>query len=173
MIPKCPMCGGKNFDHVRNVVRLGPIRYSFLGDVAGPLSPKTLTSSLPLRARACLDCGYVAMMVGELSKLHKLAARDEKTHQKHREEKGFQITGEEIGQSVEAIQQMEADQPQIGDSEMLEDFDMTAEEESQRTIEAMETLADVPLPETSEQDGPLKDLTEAVKADEEEDGPEQ
>ena len=173
MIPKCPMCGGKNFDRVRNVLRGGLVRYSFLGEIAGRLSPTTLLSSLPLRARACLDCGYVAMMVGELSKLHKLAARDDKAHQKHREEKGFQISDEDIGQSVEAIEQMEADQPQIGDSQILEDLGMTAEEESRRTIEAMETLADVALPETAEEDGPLKDLTEAVKADQEEDGPEQ
>lgn len=173
MIPKCPMCGGKNFDRVRNVLRSGPVRYSFLGDIAGRLAPTTLISSLPLKARACLDCGYVAMMVGDLTKLHKLAARDEKTHEKHRQEKGFQISEEGIGENVEAIQQMEADQPRMGDSEILEDLDMTAEEESQRTVEAMETLADVPLPETTEEDGPLKDLAEAVKADHEEDGPEQ
>ena len=172
MIPKCPMCGGKNFDRARNVVRGGPVRYSFLGDIAGRLAPTTLISSLPLRARACMDCGYVAMMVGELDKLHKLAARDDKVHEKHRQEKGFQITEDGIDEKIEAIQQMEADGPHISDSQVLEDLDVTEEEESRRAVEAMETLADVPPPETAEEDGPLKDLTDAVRADQDEEGTE-
>jgi hypothetical protein len=125
--------------------------------------PTTLISSLPLRARACMDCGYVAMMIGELSKLHKLAARDEKADEKIRQDKGFKITEDEVDESLDAIQQMEADQPKGTESQILEDLDMTAEEEDRRTVEALETLADVPPPEAADEEGPLKDLANAAE----------
>ena len=158
MIPKCPMCGGRNFDRVRSVVRSGSVRYSFLGDIVGRLSPTTLIASLPLKARACMDCGYVALMVDDIEKLHKLASRDEKA---------FHQTEEEIGEGLDALEQMESEHPQVESSEVLEDLDMSAEEEDDRMIEALETLADVPAAEETGGPGALKDLTDAIEADEE------
>ena len=162
MEPKCPMCGGKKFDRVRNIVRGGPVRYSFLGDIAGRLTPTTLISSLPVKARACLGCGYVAMMVDDLEKLQKLAARDATA---------FELTEEAIGENLEALEQMEADRPQVESSDVLEDLDLTAEEENRRRVEALETLANVPAPEADDEAGPLKDLTEAVEPDNDREGP--
>ena len=161
MIPKCPMCGGRNFDRVRNVVRSGPVRYSFLGDIVGRLAPTTLISSIPIKAQACLDCGYIAMMIDDIAKLHKLASRDE--------EKAFRQTEEEIGEGLDALEQMESERPQVESSEVLEDLDLSAEEEDKRRIDALETLADVPSPKVAEEDSPLKDLTEAIEPDEEPD----
>jgi len=160
MVPKCPMCGGRNFDRVRSVVRGGPVRYSFLGELAGRLVPTTIISSLPIKAQACLDCGYVAIMVDDIEKLRKLASRDEKT---------FQQTEDEIGEGLEALEQMDAKRPQVESSEVLESLDMSDEEEDRRTVDALQTLAEVPSAEMAEEDGPLKDLTEAIETDEEAD----
>ena len=166
MIPKCPMCGGKEFDRVRHVGRSGPIRYSFLGELAGRLSPTTLLSSLPIMGQACMNCGYVAMMVSDTEKLAKLAAKDEKA---------FHKSEEKITENLEALEQMEAEQPTAENSEILADLDVTAEEEAELRIEAMETLADGPAAETTDEEGPLKDLTEAGQPspgqDDDEEGP--
>ncbi len=170
MIPKCPMCGGKDFDRVRHIVRGGPIRYSFLGELAGRLAPTTLLSSLPLHGRACMDCGYVAMMVRDLKKLKKQIVKEDKALQKNRDDKTLHVSEEEIDENLEALEQMDAEAPQVENSEVLEDLDLTAEEEDQRRVEAMETLADGPAAEATAEDGPLKDLTEAVEPADDEEG---
>ena len=170
MIPKCPMCGGKDFDRVRHIVRGGPIRYSFLGELAGRLAPTTLLSSLPMLGRACMDCGYVAMMVHDLKKLRKYVAKEDKALQKNRDEKTLHVSNEEIDENLEALEQMDAAQPTVESSDVLEDLDMTAEEEDQRRVEAMETLADGPATEATDEEGPLKDLTEAGQPEAGEEG---
>lgn len=156
MIPKCPMCGGKNFDRARHIVRSGSIRYSFLSEAAGRLTPTSLISSLPVMGRACMDCGYVAMMISDTRKLAKLAVKDEKA---------FLKSEEKINENLEALEQMEADQPTAESSEVLADLDVTVEEKAALQTQAMEALAQGPAPEPAEPEGPLKDLAQAVEPD--------
>jgi len=154
MIPKCPMCGGKNFDRARHIVRSGSITYSFLSEAAGRLTPTSLISSLPVMGRACMDCGYLAMMVADTKKLAMLASKDEK---------GFQQSEEKITENLDALEQMEADQPTAASSDVLADLDLPAEEKAALQTEAMKALADGPTPEPDEPEGALKDLTQAIE----------
>lgn len=65
----CPMCGGTEFDNTDHIL----LSYSYRMKYCPGTGFFKSLSGLPVKARACLGCGWIAMFVEDLDELRRQA----------------------------------------------------------------------------------------------------